>query len=800
MDHILNIIKNRNLRINESAPLHVTSNIILGSAENILKPLQNKIISNKNLDISLDILKKCYNISEAYGNKICNYIIENIIPGSNIQHLLYLQSENKIPEKMNSSIDDLKIACRIINNQNKIDKRFNFGKIIKEYSIKKDQSDTIFELCNMIDTYNMKPHIKMNIALENIYYSYYINNINISKNIIGECILEYFICRESSINDNIYKSYKQVLENNKIFSLSDFGKLGKFVNENSGELYKNKLNNILESINKDEKIINDNILNIHNESEFINILDNIEDILESHYLSDIDRGKLYYAIELVEKIYNIDPSFVNIEKEKRFDINDIDNCVKLTIDGIIEDEEPILEKEKYWNSDIYDKEALENAFKESTEFANSKDINDTLIKFKAEQEKSPSKFKNLLFKLHTRKPEDVIDELPNIMGVVRSVFIIGIATVTPLGPIFGGIAALIDWILQKHINSKQSEKLLNYLRNEKKNIKNKIEKTSDEKKKKELEDYIKCLDKCIDKVLDYADSLNNDDHTDYSDNDELDDFDFTFESAIVYIGTALEAANTSIDFIKNNDLNVLKEFINTNNISNLSDILKYSSIQNLYINEMNLDLNKEKDIKTSLKEGYTDFKFNLSSIIARGIADKTIENSINESFRLNTVKLALQNAKAKIKNLSQKEKSMWQTVDAYGNGLVKNIEKAMTSDRREAIIKGSIIPSLSKCIKGSIALAGIGVFFGPCPALIAAVGSFATSKVLNAKEKKLLYDEIETELHVVEKQIEIAQNDGDMNQYRFLLNYQKKLTREYQRIKYNMKAQARDIPKSAKPY
>ena len=142
---------------------------------------------------------------------------------------------------------------------------------------------------------------------------------------------------------------------------------------------------------------------------------------------------------------------------------------------------------------------------------------------------------------------------------------------------------------------------------------------------------------------------------------------------------------------------------------------------------------------------------------------------------------------------------MWQAVDAQGSGIVKSIEKALTSDRREAIIKGNIIPSFSKCIKGAIALAGVGILFGPMNAIIAAVGGLAVSKILNAREKKLLYDEIETELKVVEKQLEIAQNDGDMNQYRFLLNYQKKLTREAQRIRYGLKVQGRDIPAATLP-
>ena len=74
------------------------------------------------------------------------------------------------------------------------------------------------------------------------------------------------------------------------------------------------------------------------------------------------------------------------------------------------------------------------------------------------------------------------------------------------------------------------------------------------------------------------------------------------------------------------------------------------------------------------------------------------------------------------------------------------------------------------------------------------------SKHLNHRERQLLMDEIETELRVVEKQIDIAQNDGDMNQYRFLLNYQKKLAREAQRIRYGLKVSGRNIPSAVSPF
>ena len=82
--------------------------------------------------------------------------------------------------------------------------------------------------------------------------------------------------------------------------------------------------------------------------------------------------------------------------------------------------------------------------------------------------------------------------------------------------------------------------------------------------------------------------------------------------------------------------------------------------------------------------------------------------------------------------------------------------------------------------------------------LISAFSYFACSKALNHRERQLIYDEIDTELKVVEKEISIAENDNDMKRYRFLLNYQKKLQRERQRIRYNLKVNGRPIP-SAEP-
>ena len=70
------------------------------------------------------------------------------------------------------------------------------------------------------------------------------------------------------------------------------------------------------------------------------------------------------------------------------------------------------------------------------------------------------------------------------------------------------------------------------------------------------------------------------------------------------------------------------------------------------------------------------------------------------------------------------------------------------------------------------------------------------SKRLTKRERLLLLDEIETELDVIEKEISIAESDGNMKNYRALLKYRKDLQRQYQRIKYNIRVGKDILPDS----
>lgn len=167
-----------------------------------------------------------------------------------------------------------------------------------------------------------------------------------------------------------------------------------------------------------------------------------------------------------------------------------------------------------------------------------------------------------------------------------------------------------------------------------------------------------------------------------------------------------------------------------------------------------------------------------------------------KGINLNTMKLYLQGLKAKFSSMTQKEKEVSKNLDMNFRRLVKGMKDALISDRREAIIKGSVVPSFSKCLKIAIGLAGVAKFGNPAVAAIVAIGGFAMSKHLTKKERILLLDEIETELDVVEKEIQMAESNNNMKKYRALLQYRKDLQRQYQRIRYNVRVGKDLLPNS----
>lgn len=198
---------------------------------------------------------------------------------------------------------------------------------------------------------------------------------------------------------------------------------------------------------------------------------------------------------------------------------------------------------------------------------------------------------------------------------------------------------------------------------------------------------------------------------------------------------------------------------------------------------------KEEDKKPEPKESKEDEKKDEPKEETRGRKNQ---------FNLRNIRLALKGLGAKFKNMNTKQKEISRNLDAATRSLVKGFKDSLVSDRREAIIKGSVIPSFSRCIKFGLGLTVLGLATGnPAIPVIVALGAFATSKQLTKKERILLLDEIENELEVVDKEISMAEDERDMKKFRALLNYKKNLQRQYQRIRYNIRVGKDILPGSS---
>ena len=173
-------------------------------------------------------------------------------------------------------------------------------------------------------------------------------------------------------------------------------------------------------------------------------------------------------------------------------------------------------------------------------------------------------------------------------------------------------------------------------------------------------------------------------------------------------------------------------------------------------------------------------------------------SSITESSFKNNIILAKEKIKHGIQKLNDKQKAAWKNIDVASNNFIKGVEKALTNDNREAVIKGSVLPSASKTLKlglSGLVAGGIGAgvghatgiaLMGPAMAAIPILGYIGVSKKFKAKERQMVIDEIEIELKMVAEYIDLAKSKNDLKALRELLMAQRELERQRQRIKYKM--------------
>lgn len=734
-------------------------------------------------------------------------------------------SKNELIERCNI----LEACDRVLRNRAKIQKRFNFDKVIRENRYG-DLKHTVTELCTLIDTYDISSKAKLNIAIENINYSFLASGNEQSVNEVTDYIVDYFLSRSPIITDKDANGYIDVLENNLFVDKDSLPSYHTMIsnrdNNEFGSTFVNAINNIAIQCESVEMIsLVESMARITTEKTASGFMDRFKKLCQEETIpnSDIMNGiKAFCTLPLIG---SINSEFICYQLDKQIDL-EIKDRIKdyegdISVYTVIKNGDLVTMSE--FVSSIMEEKALKDD-EEQIDLLEALLDNDNFKKdiesFKTSQKKTPSAFKALINRALTKSPEALLDEAPDLLALGRGMIYICIAALLPYGPVIAGVSMLIMKLIGMKLNINKAKQLMRHLKKEKEAAVKKKDKLKNDKEKKATEEYIACLDKGIKKLADYILDIDDeddeasdasigslskdDDEFDFSDdNDDFDFGDFSFEEAVSFTGRLLEAVidieESSSVFIPN-----IPSYLVGESLIECSGLFSNcpKELRDQFYSTIDSQLKQSKDpITNAICTSLLDFKDRdileantYAKVFLQRDAMKEAISVVNEAFDLNTLKLAFVNFKNKAKQLKSKEQAVWRNIDIAASGLSKGFQRALTSDRREAIIKGSIIPSFSKIIKSALAVGAVGAFTGPVGAAITALGGFAVSKSLNHKERMLIYDEIDTELQVVEKQLQLAESEGDMNQYRFLLNYQKKLQREKQRIKYGIKMQGRDLP------
>jgi hypothetical protein len=150
------------------------------------------------------------------------------------------------------------------------------------------------------------------------------------------------------------------------------------------------------------------------------------------------------------------------------------------------------------------------------------------------------------------------------------------------------------------------------------------------------------------------------------------------------------------------------------------------------------------------------------------------------------LKIASENLRRFALKAKDKDKQLSMKMDSELNRVAKAAKNAMISDNREQIIRGTFLPSASKCIHIALA-SGATFLFSPVAAVIGLIGFIGTSRKINKKERTLIIDDIDIEIKMCDKYMKIAEDKEDLTAVREIMKTKRDLERQRARILYDDK-------------
>lgn len=721
-------------------------------------------------------ISECISLLEQAESKgscknIANYIATEIIPiayceGVNLQNIT---TTNRVI--IESSMEKNKIYDRIIQNQSMLEKRFKIDGLCKGKSAK----DATRLLCESIDTYDVPLTHKFNVALENVMLSLVKNNVPFESDMqIANYIVEYFVNRDSIIYDCTYKNYQRLLEESDLYDISEANGYVAALLKNNGNYYGDKITRIFNEAN-DERLVEfaEQFNSVVTESDVVDYITALYEYVDHNQVTVLDRNRIYYSIDNLTNHSGVSPSFI-----------------KMTTNSIFGDE--------------FVSNGMDLDFPDKSEdiFASIPSIDNILIEIQVAQCKDVDMIEDMYGKILSKPATSVFGKIADIITCVRNVLMVTISEQSCSADAICKATLKLIQLLYAQCNNFAMVSELN-------NTINRFIFTLPEAviEYPETSWFFKELHKLVDVNSDTSVTEETDIYACFNNDTEVID---------AFTRLALAAESTMHKQVSRDALDYIVEVCADNGwVAPLYEAYTYLDAPSYLFESA---YNKVYDNKTM--KSFSDITNKIEAPYKQGTLESlflTIEatelfESLDESFTaieeanndvkkkinmkevkkkgtnfITTLKLGLQVLKKKAQKFDTKQKEMWRTLDAYGNKFTRILEED-DDKRRAQLIQGQAVPSFSKCVQSGIGLIVAGVTTGNIVIpIITAFGLMGTNKFLNDKQRKQLIEEIEIELKIVEKQIDLAEKDDDLRTYRQLLMVQRKLQHEVQRLRFKRK-------------
>ena len=736
--------------------------------------------------------------------------------------------------RMYKSID------RIVKNHKNLTKRFNMN--LKG----KSDKEKCYKICEMVNTYKSSLIVKFNICLEELTYLGYINDDRISDKSIVENVSKYFLMLDNNRDDDI-ANYRDSIKSSKVLSegadsnvkfLMEFT-YDPFTMEKPEYKATNWKNTINEWLLDSDKNINtlaelarqnlDNIYALNTILEYVNDYCRINE-------SDFDPMTIFSKINTsvsgtaAHNIINV------IEENKINDASDLVDNMTTIWEAEVNDEVYAdgSTKPETFTSDEIDKFQLQNMIDDAQ----------TVGEFLDQLEKSSMKESPLkIDRVVTASDEDL-----NESNIIDHTDANGYITMKIRSYIYeGGIEDIYNMLesaescINNILYNSKSRVYYNisenhfdiYLRSKYKLVLSEAQElsrgfvNSDKQIICDIHNRVNAYDSLMESSIGVVTSVLE--NASYAATVTVPEVSLVFEMMAPYLSkdTVTEflelcrtEANPRYDYIKNALSSYTEETMNP--------YADHESVFSLTLQTMSLNEGVASNIKSAVgdlakpfkkKDKKADTKNNVETKVDSSTDKDTkpesakvdkdekssSDNKTHDDGRnadtqkainsINDARLVWQGIKSKMKGASAKEQEMSRDLDMEFNHLLRTMKATYGTDHREEIITGEVNHSISKIIKIGIGLAGVGAATGNVVIpIIGAVALFARSKYLTLKEKKLILDEIDIELQVIDREISRAEQSGSTKKYRQLLTIQKNMQRRRQEIYYDLARKGNRIP------